>query len=409
MDHAPALPCDGGVARRSLLLGLGAGLALGPARVAFGQAGGDARLCVVLLRGAMDGLSAVPAYGDASFTTLRGALALPEPGRDGGVLDLGGRFGLHPRLVNLHGLYRDQQALVVHAVAGPWRTRSHFDAQDALEAGSAQRMDSGWLNRALAALPAARGHGARTGLAVGTDVPLLMRGPTPVANFAPQAPRAPEPDLYARIAALSAGDPVIGPAIAQGLRERGYVTAAIGEAAVMQRGGGGRGALAQLATATGRLLAAPDGPRVAAFELGGWDTHAGQATRLPGPLGALDDGIAALREGLGEAAWRRTAVLVVTEFGRTVRINGTGGTDHGTGGVAFVLGGAVAGGRVAGTWPGLAQGQLLEGRDLAPTTDLRALAKGLLRDHLRLPPQAVARAFPGSEGVAPMAGMMRTA
>lgn len=407
MDKAPAPACDGGLSRRSLLLGLGAGFALGRARVAFGQAAGDARLCVVLLRGAMDGLSAVPAYGDANFAAVRGALALPEPGREGGVLDLGGRFGLHPRLGTLHGLYREQQALVVHAVAGPWRTRSHFDAQDALESGTAQRMDSGWLNRALAALPAARGRGARTGLAVGTDVPLLMRGPTPVANFAPQAPRAPEADLYARIAALSAGDPVIGPAIAQGLRERGYVAATIGDAAVMQRGGGGRGALAQLATAAGRLLAAPDGPRVAAFELGGWDTHAGQAGRLAGPLGALDDGIAALREGLGDAAWRRTAVLVVTEFGRTVRINGTGGTDHGTGGVAFVLGGAVAGGRVAGTWPGLAQGQLFEGRDLAPTTDLRALAKGLLRDHLHLPAQAVAQAFPGSEGVAAMGGMVR--
>lgn len=413
-DPCPAAPAHPGqcpdaaghVGRRSLLLGLGGAFALGGARVAFAQAAGDARLCVVLLRGALDGLSAVPAYGDAGFTAVRGALALPEPGREGGVLDLGGRFGLHPRLAAIHGLYREEQALVVHAVAGPWRTRSHFDAQDFLESGAVQRIDSGWLNRALGALPQARGQGARTGLAVGTDVPLLMRGAVPVANYAPQLPRTPEPDLYARIAALSAGDPLIGPAIAQGLRERGYTAATIGEAAVMQRGGGAGGAFQQLARAAGRLLAAADGPRVAAFEIGGWDTHAGQAARLPGPLGVLDDGIAALRDALGPA-WRRTAVLVVTEFGRTVRINGTGGTDHGTGGVAFVLGGAVAGGRVAGTWPGLAPGQLFEGRDLAPTTDLRALAKGLLRDHLRLPAQAVARAFPGSEGAGVMGGIVR--
>jgi len=400
--------CDGGLTRRGLLLGLGAGLALGPARVAFGQGTGEARFCVVLLRGALDGLSAVPAYGDPHFAALRGPLAQPEPGREGGVLDLGGRFGLHPRLAQFHAMYRAGEALVLHAVAGPWRTRSHFDAQDYLEIGTSgqQRMDSGWLNRALAALPAARGAGARTGLAVGTDIPLLMRGSTPVANYAPQLPRTPEPDLYARIAALSASDPILGPVIAEGLRERGYTAATIGEAARMQPGGGRNAAVVQLAAAAGRLLAAPDGPRVAALEIGGWDTHAGQVQRLPGPLGQLDDGLGALKQALGPA-WRQTVVLVVTEFGRTVRVNGTGGTDHGTGGIAFVAGGAVAGGVIRGTWPGLAEAQLFQGRDLAPTMDLRAVAKGLLRDHLRLPPQAVAQAFPGSEGVQGFAGMVR--
>ncbi|HYF09827.1 MAG TPA: DUF1501 domain-containing protein [Acetobacteraceae bacterium] len=364
----------------------------------------------MLLRGALDGLAAVAPYGDPHFAALRGPLAQPEPGRESGVLDLGGRFGLHPRLTALHGMYRANEALILHAVAGPWRTRSHFDAQDFLEAGTTgqQRLDSGWLNRALAALPRARGAGAQTGLAVGTDMPLLMRGPTPVGNYAPQLPRTPEPDLYARIAALAVGDPLIGPAIAQGLRERGYAAATLGEEARMVPGGGPRagGGFPGLARAAGRLLAAADGPRVAAFEIGGWDTHAGQAARLVGPLGQLDDGLVALREALGEH-WRRTAVLVVTEFGRTVRVNGTGGTDHGTGGVAFVLGGAVAGGRVAGIWPGLAEAQLFQGRDLAPTTDLRALAKGLLRDHLRLPAGAVAQAFPGSEAVGALSGMVR--
>jgi uncharacterized protein (DUF1501 family) len=152
-------------------------------------------------------------------------------------------------------------------------------------------------------------------------------------------------------------------------------------------------------------MAQADGPRVAAFELSGWDTHAQQVNRLNGPLFQLDEGFGALKEALGDH-WRRTAVLVVTEFGRTVRVNGTMGTDHGTGGVAFLLGGAVAGGRVGGNWPGLA-GNLFQDRDLAPTTDLRSLAKGLLRDHLKLAGPSVARAFPGSDAAAPMGGLVR--
>jgi uncharacterized protein (DUF1501 family) len=146
---------------------------------------------------------------------------------------------------------------------------------------------------------------------------------------------------------------------------------------------------------------------VAALELGGWDTHAYQMPRLNGPLQQLDDGLAALQRELGEA-WARTAVLVVTEFGRTVRINGTKGSDHGTGGIAFLVGGAVAGGRVLADWPGLGDAQLFQGRDLQPTRDLRAVTKGLLRDHLRLPPAALEQSFPGSHAVAPQGGLLRS-
>jgi uncharacterized protein (DUF1501 family) len=395
--HLPAL------GRRAALLGLAGALALPQARVAFAQAPGDARLVVVLLRGGMDGLHAVQPYGDAAFAGLRGPLALPPPGQEGGLLDLGGRFGLHPRLAALHAMFGGGEALVVHAVAGHWRTRSHFDAQDMLESGADQRLSSGWLNRALAAIPARTGA-QPAGLSVGTDMPLLMRGATPVGNFAPRGSATPPPDLFARVAELNAADPVTGPAIAEGLRVRGYATGTLGEDAAIRPAQGG--AFRALALAAGRLLSQADGPRVAAFELSGWDTHAQQANRLNGPLAQLDEGLAALKEALG-AHWRRSAVLVVTEFGRTVRVNGTAGTDHGTGGVAFVVGGAVAGGRVGGTWPGLAEAQLFQGRDLAPTSDLRALAKGLLRDHLRLPQQAVARAFPGSEAVAPQGGLVR--
>ncbi|MFB9969184.1 DUF1501 domain-containing protein [Pseudoroseomonas cervicalis] len=154
------------------------------------------------------------------------------------------------------------------------------------------------------------------------------------------------------------------------------------------------------------MLAEADGPRIAALELGGWDTHSSQSNRLRGQLGQLDDGLEALRSAAG-LAWRHTAVLVMTEFGRTVRVNGTGGTDHGTGGAALLLGGAVAGGKVVADWPGLGRGKLFEDRDLQPSLDLREAAKALLRDHLRLPDAALAAAFPGSEGVAPKRGLLR--
>lgn len=395
--HLPAL------GRRSLLLGLGAAITLPRARVAFAQAPGEARLAVVLLRGGLDGLFAVQPYGEPGFGELRGPLALPEPGQEGGLLDLGGRFGLHPRMAQLHAMYAANEAIVVHAVAGNWRTRSHFDAQDLLESGADQRLNSGWLNRALAGLPARPGA-QPNGLAVGTDLPLLMRGPNQIATYAPRGGGLPTPDLLARIAELNHTDPVTGPAILEGLAARGYAMNTLGEEGRNRPQPGG--AFRALALAAGRLLVQPDGPRIAAFELSGWDTHAQQVNRLNGPLGQLDDGLAALKQALGET-WRRTAVLVVTEFGRTVRVNGTGGTDHGTGGVAFILGGAVAGGRMAGDWPGLSERALFQGRDLAPTTDLRSLAKGLLRDHVKLPDQAVARAFPASEAASPTSGLVR--
>ncbi|MBW6397104.1 DUF1501 domain-containing protein [Roseomonas sp. HJA6] len=397
MSHLPAF------GRRAALLGLTAALTLPRARVAFADAPGEARLVVVLLRGGMDGLFVVQPYGDAAYGELRGPLALPQPGQEGGLLDLGGHFGLHPRMTNLHAMYAANQATVVHAVAGNWRTRSHFDAQDMLESGAEQRLASGWLNRALGALPARPGA-QHNGLAVGVDVPLLMRGPTAISNFAPRGSATPPPDLFARVAELNAADPLTGPALAEGLRVRGYAVSSLGMGAAVppQRGG----AFRALALAAGRLMARQDGPRVAAFELSGWDTHAQQVNRLNAPLFQLDEGFGALQEALGEA-WKQTAVLVMTEFGRTVRVNGTAGTDHGTGSVAFILGGAVSGGRVLGNWPGLSEGALFQGRDLAPTTDLRSLAKGLLRDHLKLPPQAVARAFPGSDAAAPTGGLVR--
>jgi len=386
--------------RRGFLLGLAATLALGNVRAAFAQLPGERRLVVVVLRGAMDGLHVVPPYGDPGLAALRAEHAMAEPGREGGALDLGGRFGLHPALAGLHAMYAANEALVLHAVAGPYRSRSHFEAQDLLESGATERLTSGWLNRALQALP--NSGGARAGLAVGTGVPLLLRGPVPVGSYAPPGLARPSEELIHRIQALQAADPRLGPVFAEGMRARGFADQTIGG----RDRAPDRFNFPRLAAAAARLLAEANGPRVAVLEIGGWDTHAAQAARIAGPLRALDDGLKEMKAGLGPH-WARTAVLVVTEFGRTARFNGNQGTDHGTGGVAFLVGGAVAGGRVLADWPGLAGANLLENRDLQPTRDLRSLAKGLLRDHLRLPERAVAQAFPDSAAAAPQSGLLR--
>jgi uncharacterized protein (DUF1501 family) len=389
--------------RRATLLGLGAALTFGPASLALAAAATERRFVVILLRGALDGLSAVQPYGDPALAGLRGGLALPEPGREGGVLDLGGRFGLHPALSGLHGLYRGGDLAILHATAGHYRSRSHFDAQDYLESGADRRMDSGWLNRVAQCLPPHHGPGSETALCVGATVALLLRGRAPVGAWLPQGFARPDAALYRALAELHHGDPLTGPAIAEGLKERGFTSA------VLQNGEPARNryAFPALAEAAGRLLAAADGPRLAALEVGGWDTHAAQKGRLPGVLRQLDSGIVALRHGLGEA-WRQSVVLAVTEFGRTVRGNGTGGTDHGTGTVAFLGGGAVAGGRVLGDWPGLGPGRLFEDRDLLPTSDLRSLAKAVLAGHLGLGAEQIAGVFPGSTAAAPLRGVMRS-
>jgi len=389
------------VSRRSALLGLTAAFALGKASLAVAAPVTEKRFVVVLLRGALDGLSAVPAYGDPAFADLRGALALPPPGQPGGALDLGGFYGLHPALANLHAIYADGEALVLHAAAGHYRSRSHFEAQDFLESGADERLSSGWLNRAVGLMP--QQAGTDLALAVGLSAPLLLRGPTTVEAWAPARFGQPDDDLLARLVSLNAADPVIGPALAEGVRRRRSSLAALGGAPTDPKHDRD---FAVLADAAGRLLAQPAGPRVAVLEIGGWDTHAQQVRRLQEQLALLDGGLAALRAGLG-SAWSSTAILVVTEFGRTARINGTSGTDHGTAGAAFLLGGAVAGGRVLADWPGLGAGRLFENRDLAPTTDVRGIIKGVLTAHLRLPASRMTTVLPGSQDTSPLNGLIR--
>ena len=396
------------LSRRAALLGLSGCAGRGGVRLAVAGAPTDKRLVVIILRGALDGMAAVVPYGDPGLAALRGEIVPSGPGQPDGVLDLGGFYGLHPALSGVHELYAANQALIVHAVAGSYRVRSHFEAQDYLESGADHRMTSGWLNRVVAALPPPGTPRAEGGaLAVGVSVPLLLRGPARVANWAPHGFSQPAPELYAAIAALNGDDPVTGPAIIQGLRDRGFSSAVLAGDDLARNGPPkDRNAFPALALAAGEMLRAPGGPRIAALEIGGWDTHTAQLRRLEGPLKQLDAGLLALGAGLGPA-WAQTAVLVMTEFGRTARVNGTKGTDHGTGTVAFVLGGAVAGGRVRASWPGLAAGQLFEDRDLAPATDLRAVARGELAQHLGLDAAALERVFPGSTSAGAMPGSIR--
>jgi uncharacterized protein (DUF1501 family) len=365
----------------------------------------DPRFVAVVLRGALDGLSAVAPVGDPDYAALRQSIAL-SLGGETPALPLDGFFALHPAMPNFARLYAAKQALVVHAIATPYRQRSHFDGQDVLESGlpGLGRSDSGWLNRALAALP----PGQRVhGLGVGAVTPLVIRGAAPVLGWAPQGLAPAGDDLATRVLDLyAAQDPLLATTLARGLEtDRMAMQSGLSAADKARRGGDGAKGMEIAAAGAARLLARPDGPRLAALAFDGWDTHAnegGATGRLAQLLAGLDGALAAFEQGLGPA-WTDTVVAIVTEFGRTARVNGTTGTDHGTATVAFLAGGAVRGGRVVAAWPGLRTTDLHEDRDLAPTTDLRAVLKGVLADHLGVSATVLgASVFPESAGVSPM-------
>lgn len=411
--------------RRAFLniAGLAAGGALLTTRLAFGHAGERrARLVVVILRGALDGLAVVPPYGDRDYAALRRDVALQAPGQANGVLPLNGFFGLHPSLTFLGQCYAAKELTVLHAVASPYRERSHFDGQDVLENGTprAHTGQTGWLNRALAA---SSGSGAReAGVALGQNVPLLMRGPAAVTSWSPSRLASLDEDTLARLTDLYAGDPLLAARLADALAAdtvaaddaaAPMMTAADSAAAAPGSGKPGQAynaRYAELVRAAAGFLRQENGPQVAVFDTTGWDTHAnegGAQGQLAGRLTALDKGLAMLHQELGPT-WNDTAVLLVTEFGRTAAINGTRGTDHGTAAAAFLVGGAVAGGRVIADWPGLSAHALYQGRDLAPTLDLRSVLKGLLADHLQVPARALEdTVFPDSGAARPLRGLLR--
>jgi uncharacterized protein (DUF1501 family) len=415
--------CPHAATRRELLLGSGALFAWAFVPKIARAEGRDPRFLTIVLRGALDGLAAVAPVGDPDWVKLRGDNAFKLDGATP-ALPLDGFFALNPAMPNLHRLYKAGQAIVVHAVATPYRERSHFDGQDVLESGLARpgRTDSGWLNRALVKLePDDRvrtsTNGRRT-FAVGPITPLVVRGVAPVLSWVP--PRLPpvSDDTTTRLLDLYRHS---DPKLAQVLEER-ISLASLGPAGSSDRKPGEMGPAVQVgginqvrayfaeaAGAAAKFLANSDGPRVGALALDGWDTHNNEGVvngRLSQLLGALDAALGAIETNMG-AAWSETVVTLITEFGRTARINGTAGTDHGTATVALLLGGALKGGRVVADWPGVKEAALYEARDLKATTDLRAVLKGVLRDHLRVDERVLtADIFPGSDAVAPMTGLL---
>ncbi|RKE39046.1 uncharacterized protein (DUF1501 family) [Paraburkholderia sp. BL23I1N1] len=368
----------------------GAGAILVSPQIAFASVATDRRFVFVIQRGAADGLNIVVPYAEPAYATLRGALAIDASN----ATRLDGTFALHPSLVQTAAMYANHQALFVHAVASPYRDRSHFDGQNVLETGgtSPYQMKDGWLNRLVASMPATR----ENAIAFAPTVPMALRGKAAVTSYAPSGlPQAPD-DLLMRVSQLYDQDAQLRPLWESAMTARGLA----GDA-------GARQDPASLGKLAAGFLSRDDGPRIAMIETGGWDTHTAQNARLANQLKSLDTMLAALRDGMGPL-WTRTTVVVATEFGRTAAANGTGGTDHGTGSVAMVLGGSVAGGRVLADWPGLKPGDLYEARDLKPTQSLDALIAGAASESLGLDPQRTAAALFGqTAGMRPMTGLVR--
>jgi uncharacterized protein (DUF1501 family) len=407
--------------RRGLLLGSGALFAWTCVPVRARAEGCDPRFLTIVLRGALDGLAVVAPVGDPDWVKLRGDNALRVDGQTP-ALPLDGFFALNPAMPNFHRLYQAGQAAIVHAVATPYRERSHFDGQDVLESGQPKpgAADTGWLNRAAASVQP-DGREVATGrqaFAVGPIAPLVVRGPAPVLAWVP--PRLPPvgDDTTMRLLDLyNHTDPALARALEdrKGLaaiaRADGIESEPEDDKPAVQVGGIEqiRKYFGEAAGAAAKFLAGAEGPRVGALAFDGWDTHVNEGVakgRLANLLGALDGAIAAIETNMGDA-WHETVVVLVTEFGRTARINGNDGTDHGTATVALLAGGALKGGRVLADWPGLKDGDLYEKRDLRPTTDLRAVLKGLLRDHLRVDDRALeADVFPDSSAARPVAGLL---
>ena len=366
--------------RHMLISGLTVVAAGAVPRFAYAAAATPRRLVFVIQRGAADGLAIVAPTGDPAYAAARGALA-----EDGGGASLNGLFTLHPALAAGADLYRAKQAHFAHAVATAYRDRSHFDGQNVLEGGGSRPYEKsdGWVGRLLTLLPAAE----REALAIAPAVPLALRGSAPVATYAPSRLPQADADLIARLSALYADDALLHPLWDSAVKTQ--------ELAGDIGGNNGRNG-ADLGKLAASLMLPADGARVMMIETGGWDTHSGQRGRLTAQLRGLDQLVGALQVGLGPA-WNDTLVVVATEFGRTVAVNGTGGTDHGTGSAAMFFGGAlaaggpVAGGNVSADWPGLSAANRLDGRDLKPTRSLESVIGAAIAHHYALDPARVMR------------------
>jgi uncharacterized protein (DUF1501 family) len=379
--------------------------------IAADSAANKKKVIVVICRGGMDGLSVAPPVGDSEYRGLRGALALNDA-----ALPLDGTFALHPQLTAVHAMAKAGEARIAPAIATPDRARSHFEAQDVLETGApgVYSTTSGWLNRTVETLSA---HRKIDALSVGPTAPLILRGKVQTASWSPGRSVDAEARLPTLLQDLYRNDALLGPALARGLATETMAKEATagldgGQPAMMQGKAGGQGPQAgrDAARTLGQSLAGfmrePGGPTVAAISLDGFDSHAGQAGLLTQRLASLDAVLDGVHTGLGPE-WKNTVVLVTTEFGRTARANGTGGTDHGTASTALVLGGALKSGGIVGDWPTLKQNALYENRDVNPTLDMRGLFKGVLAEHMGVDRAALDNTiFPSSAAAKPVAGLV---
>ncbi|CDZ51292.1 DUF1501 domain-containing protein [Neorhizobium galegae] len=351
--------------------------------VSFAAMPGDNRFVTIILRGAMDGLDFVQPYGDPAYAALRPKLGLRP---DTGLIDLDGFFGLNPAASALVPLWQARELSFVHAVSTPYRDqRSHFDGQDMLETGgNAKGQRTGWLNRTLAVIPRSNG---RKAIDINTSMELILSGPNEADSWSSQSNFALAEDEIAFLDRLYAGDP----AFAKAMEEAKKTDMSADSLYADNRRGAG---IADMARLAGGMLR--EDYRIASFSINGWDTHVGQQGQFRKAVGDLSTAIITLKDALGDEAWKKTVVLAMTEFGRTARENGTNGTDHGTGGLAMLAGGAMPGGRVLGKWPGLSEDKLLDRRDLMPTGDVREVAAAMLYRQFGIEPDNLtAKVFPG--------------
>jgi uncharacterized protein (DUF1501 family) len=419
LENEMSKQCNSSLPRREFLCAAGmASMTTLLPRMSLAYADTDSRFVFIILRGALDGLAAVAPYGDGNYQRVRGALALPAPGTTNGALKLDGMFALNPALKNLYQRYQAKELLVMHAVASPYRDRSHFDGQDLLENGTIAPHGSidGWLNRALSGMSGSRQRSTdQLAIAFAQNVPLVLRGEQKVGSWVPSRLPETDDDTLQRIAALYQTDPYF----LSRLQTAMATDAIAGEGGMdmtnhAQDNGQGirNNPLAPIVGAAGKMLRQSDGPRIAVMEATGWDTHANQGAeqgQLFARLEGLDQAIDTLRIEMDDA-WKNTVVMVATEFGRTAAINGTRGTDHGTATCSFLVGGAVNGGKVIADWPGLASNNMYQGRDLQPTMDLRSVFKGVLATHMGVSDSVLEnRVFADSRNAKPMLELVQKA
>jgi uncharacterized protein (DUF1501 family) len=372
-------------------------------RAALGSAGvGKKRFVVLFQRGAADGLNIVVPHGESSYYAMRPSIAIPR----GQELDLDGFFGLHPSMSALKPLWEQRHLAIVHAAGSPDTTRSHFDAQDYMESGTpgVKSTEDGWLNRAIR--DAKEDASPFRAVAMGGSLPRMLSGPSPaiaidnVNNFGvggnnPQA--QPVANTFEAMYAHSVDSVLHGTGSETFEAVKMLKSADPGRYTPAAGANYPRGRFGDSLRQVAQLLKANLGVEVAFADIGGWDHHVnegGTQGQLANLLREFSQGLAALWTDLGDLA-DSTVVVSMTEFGRTARQNGNGGTDHGHAGVMFVMGGPVKGGKVYGRWPGLAPEQLYEGRDLALTTDFRrVLGEGVYR---HLGNKQLDQVFPGFE------------